>query len=102
MGWGLWNKLKEGIKKVGGAIGKAAKYVGKKILPIATPIANYAAPLLNSVVPGLGTGISMGTKVASGISSKLFGDDDDDDIKPQLMPPPTRNAIKFDRYPEPD
>jgi phage-related protein len=91
MGWGIWSKIKNGIKSAAGAVGNAAKWamngvgkavngvgkavnwVGKKVGPMArelAPIANMAAPILNSFAPGLGTGIAVGTNFASGFAPK--------------------------------
>jgi phage-related protein len=83
MAWGIWNKIKNGIKKAAGAVGSAVSWVGKKVLPVLKPIANAAAPALNGLMPGLGTGISTGVN----IGSKLFGGDDDGYPS---APPPAR------------
>ena len=64
MGWGFWNKIKNGLKKVGTAVVNAAKKVGKvvadgvkKVVPIAKK------------VPGMKT-VSTGLNVANRVLNK--------------------------------
>jgi phage-related protein len=81
MAWGIWNKIKNGIKKVIGGIGKAAKWVNDKIIkPIVKPIAGALAPVIDGFMPGLGSGIKRGVDIGSDYADKLapklknFGD----------------------------
>jgi hypothetical protein len=73
MAWGIWNKIKNGIKKVAGTVGKAAGWVADKALPVIRPIAGAVAPVLNAFAPGLGTAINAGVDYASKGISKLKG-----------------------------
>jgi hypothetical protein len=68
MAWGIWNKIKNGIKKVG----NAASWVNEKIVkPYLKPVAAAVAPILDGFVPGLGTGIKKGLDYGSGFTENL-------------------------------
>ena len=51
MAWGLWNKIKQGFKKVGNAIKKAASFVNDKVIKPFKPVISNVA---NAIVPGSG------------------------------------------------
>ena len=51
MAWGLWNKIKQGFKKVGGAIKKAASFVNDKIIKPFKPVISKVA---DTIIPGSG------------------------------------------------
>jgi hypothetical protein len=82
MAWGIWNKIKNGLKKVGGAIVKGVSWVNDKIVkPIVKPIMSVATPILNAVgtsfgLPMLGTGINAGINFGSGLVDKVSGGGD--------------------------
>jgi hypothetical protein len=71
MGFGLFKKIKQGIKRAITGIGKAGKFVIDKIIKpavgMAAPIAKQLAPMLDQVKPGLGTAVSAGTGMADRI-----------------------------------
>jgi phage-related protein len=72
MAWGVWNKIKNGIKKVAGGIGKAASWVNDKIIkPVIKPIANAVAPIIDGFVPGLGSTIRNGIDAGSGFADRM-------------------------------
>jgi hypothetical protein len=59
MGWGLFNKIKNGFLKVKNGIINAATFVNDKIIkPYVKPIVNAGAGILDKFVPGAGTAIS--------------------------------------------
>jgi phage-related protein len=64
MGFGLWQKIKNGLSKVIGGIGKGISFVKDKILkPVigaAKPILDVAAPILSTVLPGARRAIAKG------------------------------------------
>ena len=47
MAWGLWNKIKNGFKKVGNFIKKGADFVTNKIIKPFKPIIGAAATAIN-------------------------------------------------------
>jgi hypothetical protein len=69
MGFGLWQKIKNGVKKVIGGIGKAAKWVHEKVLKpaagIVKPIAGVVAPVIDKYLPGAGAAIHTGLEILS-------------------------------------
>lgn len=76
MGFGFWKKLKNGFKKVGGAIKKAVVTVAKgagKVLGFAKdnvlPIANQLAPVISS--NPLGAKALAAANVAGGVYDQL-------------------------------
>jgi hypothetical protein len=59
MGWGLFNKIKNGFQKVKNGIINAATFVNDKIIkPYVKLIVNAGAGILDKFVPGAGTAIS--------------------------------------------
>ena len=61
MAWGLWNKIKQGFKKVGGAIKKAATFVNDKVIkpfkPVISQVADKFIPGGGKIVEELSDGI---------------------------------------------
>ena len=51
MAWGLWNKIKQGFKKVGNFVKKAAGFVNDKIIKPFKPVISNVA---NAIIPGSG------------------------------------------------
>ena len=51
MAWGLWNKIKQGFKKVGNAIKKAASFVNDKVIKPFKPVLSKVA---DTIIPGSG------------------------------------------------
>ena len=51
MAWGLWNKIKQGFKKVGNFVKKAASFVNDKVIKPFKPVIEGVA---NAVIPGSG------------------------------------------------
>ena len=47
MAWGLWNKIKNGFKKVGNFVKKAAGFVTDKVIKPFKPIISAAATAFN-------------------------------------------------------
>ena len=47
MAWGLWNKIKQGFKKAGTAIKKAADFVTDKVIKPFKPFITGAATAIN-------------------------------------------------------
>ena len=79
MAWGFWNKIKNGLKKVGTAVVNAAKKVGKvvadgvkKVVPIAKkvlPTLSTVADVASNFVPGM-KAVSTGLNVANRVLNK--------------------------------
>ena len=61
MAWGLWNKIKQGFKKVGNFVKKAASFVNDKIIkpfkPVITNVANAILPGSGKIVEAVSDGI---------------------------------------------
>ena len=61
MAWGLWNKIKQGFKKVGNFVKKAASFVNDKIVkpfkPVITNVANTILPGSGKIVEAVSDGI---------------------------------------------
>ena len=61
MAWGLWNKIKQGFKKVGGAIKKAASFVNDKVIkpfkPVISKVADTFLPGSGRIVEAVSDGI---------------------------------------------
>ena len=51
MAWGLWNKIKQGFKKVGNFVKKAASFVNDKVIKPFKPVIKNVA---NAIIPGSG------------------------------------------------
>jgi phage-related protein len=72
MAWGVWNKIKNGIKKAVGGVGSAVSWVNDRIVkPVVKPLVNAVAPVLDGFVPGLGSGIRAGLNYGSGFADNL-------------------------------
>ena len=67
MAWGLWNKIKQGFKKVGNFVKKAAGFVADKVIkpfkPVISTVANVIAPGSGRILEAVSDGIES---VASG------------------------------------
>ena len=61
MAWGLWNKIKQGFKKVGNFVKKAAGFVADKVIkpfkPVISTVANVIAPGSGRIVEAVSDGI---------------------------------------------
>ena len=61
MAWGLWNKIKQGFKKVGNFVKKAASFVNDKVIkpfkPVITNVANAIIPGSGKIVEAVSDGI---------------------------------------------
>ena len=61
MAWGLWNKIKQGFKKVGNFVKKAASFVNDKVIkpfkPVITNVANAILPGSGRIVEAVSDGI---------------------------------------------
>ena len=51
MAWGLWNKIKQGFKKVGSAVKKAADFVTDKVIK---PFRPFISGAIGAVKPQYG------------------------------------------------
>ena len=67
MAWGLWNKIKQGFKKVGNFVKKAASFVNDKVIKPFKPVITNVA---NAIVPGSGKIVEA---VSDGIDSVANG-----------------------------
>ena len=68
MAWGLWNKIKQGFKKVGAAIKKGAQWVNEKVIKPFKPVISAVA---NKIKPGAGMVVEA---VSDGIDAVATGD----------------------------
>ena len=61
MAWGLWNKIKQGFKKVGNFVKKAASFLNDKVIkplkPVITNVANAILPGSGRIVEAVSDGI---------------------------------------------
>lgn len=57
MAWGVWNKIKNGFKKVGSTIKKAANWVTDKVIKPFKPVISAAATAFN---PAVGAAVNTG------------------------------------------
>ena len=77
MGWGIWKKIKNGLKKVGRGIKKAAKTVynvGKKVVNGAGKVVkniNFAAKPVKGLIKTAGT--FLGNAIAPGVGNVVGG-----------------------------
>ena len=65
MAWGVWNKIKNGFKKVGSAIKKAANWVSDKVIKPFKPLISAGATAVN---PALGAAVNTGMHVVDRLS----------------------------------
>ena len=65
MAWGLFNKVKSGIK----SMAKGAKEIGDKVIQNAGAIGD----VINQFVPGAGDKFKKGAKVANAVSGVVGG-----------------------------
>ena len=70
MAWGLWNKIKNGYKKVGKALQGAAKFVTDKVIKPFKPIISAAA---TAVSPKFGAAFNTGMNVVEKFSDEGWG-----------------------------
>jgi hypothetical protein len=91
MGFGLWQKIKNGLSKVIGGIGKGLSFVKDKVLKpvlnVAKPILDVAAPVLEKVLPVPPGLITKGLDIATNIITK------GDSIEPRLKNLQARLAV---------
>jgi hypothetical protein len=72
MAFGLWKKIKQGIKKVAGGIGKAIGWVNDKIIkPVIKPLAPVLGGIANAIIPGSGIAVAGGINAGSSILDKI-------------------------------
>ena len=67
MAWGLWNKIKQGFKKVGKVVQSAAKFVNDKVIKPFKPIISAAATAVN---PKIGAALNTGMQVVEKFSDE--------------------------------
>jgi hypothetical protein len=73
MAFGLWKKIKNGVKKVVGGIGKAASWVNDKVFkPIIRPLAPAIGAIANTIVPGSGLAITSGIGTIGELTDKFL------------------------------
>ena len=70
MAWGLWNKIKNGFKKVGNFVKKAAGFAADKIIKPFKPIISGVATAIN---PAAGAAITTGMNVVEKLSDEGWG-----------------------------
>ena len=70
MAWGLFNKIKKGFKKVGSAFKKAAGFVNDKIVKPFKPLIKSA---VNSIIPGAGVAVDIGSAATDVITKTDWG-----------------------------
>ena len=77
MAWGLWNKIKNGFKKVGNAIAKGVGWVHNKVVkPVVDNVIKPFKPLIGGVAtainPAVGAAVSKGMNVVERLSDEGF------------------------------
>ena len=70
MAWGLWNKIKQGYKKAGKFVKKAADFVTDKVIKPFKPLIGAAA---SAVHPGVGVAVNTGMNVIEKFSDEGWG-----------------------------
>jgi hypothetical protein len=66
MAWGFFNKLKNGLIKVGRGIASGAKFLNDKVIkPIVKPLMPAVSQMLDQYKPGFGTAVSTGVNFGS-------------------------------------
>ena len=70
MAWGLWNKIKQGVKKAGTAIKKAADFVTDKVIKPFKPVITNA---LSAVNPALGNVANKAMGAVEKFSDEGYG-----------------------------
>ena len=70
MAWGLWNKIKNGFKKIGGFVKKAAKVVTDKVIKPFKPVITAAATAFN---PKIGAAVTAGMNAVEKFSDEGWG-----------------------------
>ena len=79
MAWGLWNKIKQGFKKVGNFVKKAASFVNDKVIkpfkPVITNVANAIIPGSGKFVEAVSDGIDdvANGRIPSALQSSIAG-----------------------------
>ena len=78
MAWGLWNKIKQGFKKVGNVVKKAASFVNDKVIkpfkPVITNVADTLMPGAGRVVEAVSDGIDeFATGNFKGAAQRMVG-----------------------------
>ena len=79
MAWGLWNKIKQGFKKVGNAVKKAASFVNDKVIkpfkPVITKVADTLLPGSGRIVEAVSDGVDAvaNGQIPSALQSKIAG-----------------------------
>jgi hypothetical protein len=75
MGFGLWKKIKNGLKKAGQWINQnVIQPVSKIASKIVAPIAKFAAPLISAINPAVGAavgGVGIGADMIGRIGSSI-------------------------------
>ena len=77
MAWGLWNKIKQGFKKAGAVIKKAADVITNKVIKPFKPIIGGVASAIN---PKAGAFINTAMNVA-----ERWSDEGDSAIKDDMQ-----------------
>ena len=78
MAWGLWNKIKQGFKKVGNAIKTGVTWVKDKIIkPVTEKVIKPFKPIIGAAAsaynPKVGAAVNAGMGVLEKISDEGFG-----------------------------
>ena len=69
MAWGLWNKIKQGFKKAGTVIKKAADVITNKVIKPFKPLIAGAASAIN---PAVGAAVTAGMNAVERFSDEGF------------------------------
>lgn len=69
MAWGLWNKIKNGFKKVGNAIAKGVGWVANNVVKPFKPIISGVASAIN---PKVGAAVNFGMNAVEKLSDEGF------------------------------
>ncbi len=67
MSWGLWNKIKQGVKKAGRWIRDAARTVNDRVIQPFKPVISAAANAFN---PTFGKAVSAGMNAVEKLSNE--------------------------------
>ena len=65
MAWGLWNKIKQGIRKAGNFLKKGVQFVADKVVKPFKPIISTAANIIN---PAFGKAVDKGMNIIEKVS----------------------------------
>ena len=98
MAWGLWNKIKQGFKKVGNVVKKAASFVNDKVIkpfkPVITNVANAIIPGSGRIVEAVSDGIDGWSSSTQGSTSSDVANGNFKGATQRMVGMPNPNSVR--------